>query len=218
MRHDGTPRTRPAPAALAAAAFAWTALIGMDTAHAADAGGVPAPAHTVAPPGEASPLGPRAPSFHADVEIDPVAYVLDGYSLHAGIGWDRWRVDLGVFAIRVPEFLHGNEGFTASADGFSVKLQYFPFDEQSGLFGGVSAGLSRRLVERDGSDLADRQRHFNAGVNLGYRIELFANFFVTPWLAADYGFGGSDVTLGGETFEHSPLTVVPLIHLGYQLR
>lgn len=56
----------------------------------------------VAGPGQAQPNPTPTESrtrFHADFEVDPTAYILDGYSLHAGIGWKRVRVDLGAFAM-----------------------------------------------------------------------------------------------------------------------
>src|SRR5262245_36496062 len=66
-------------------------------AHATD---TPAPAPSRA-------LDPR---FHADVEIDPTAYVLGGYSLHVGLGWRRVRVDLGAFAMTLPgAFVPGDD-------------------------------------------------------------------------------------------------------------
>ena len=52
-----------------------------------------------------------AEPFHADVEIDPTAYALDGNSVHVGIGAGRIRADLGSFAEHLPQFFHGHDGF-----------------------------------------------------------------------------------------------------------
>src|SRR5688500_19215795 len=96
---------------------------------------------------DAPPVVRAEPShFHADMEVDPTAYVLDGYSLHVGLGWKRLRVDLGAFALAVPAAIHGNDGFSAAFDGFGAKLQYFPLRPQRGLFVGGDAGAIRTLV------------------------------------------------------------------------
>jgi hypothetical protein len=156
--------------------------------------------------------------FHADAEIDPTAYVLGGYSLHVGLGWDRARLDLGAFALDVPEFVHGNEDFEASFNGYGLKVQYFFFAEQRGLFAGIDGAVIRALVRRRGTELASLDTQVSAGVNAGYRIELGAGFYVTPWLGVGAVFGADDVTLAGETFEQSPWLVFPAIHLGYRFR
>jgi hypothetical protein len=58
----------------------------------------------------------------------------------------------------------------------------------------------------------------NAGVNFGYRIELGAGFYVTPWLGVGVLLGADEVTLAGETYEPSSWLVFPAIHLGYRFR
>ncbi|MFO0658259.1 MAG: hypothetical protein U0165_00270 [Polyangiaceae bacterium] len=55
----------------------------------------------------------RTSEFHADFEVDPTAYVLDGYSLHVGLGQGRFRLDLGAFAMKVPGAIHGNKASTS---------------------------------------------------------------------------------------------------------
>ena len=161
--------------------------------------------------------GPAAAEgFHADFEVDPTAYALRGHSLHVGLGWDRLRLDLGAYAMALPQALHGNEDFDVSFDGFGAKLQYFPFAEQEGAFFGVDGGVTRPLVQRVGTDLAERQTQVGVGVNLGWRLLLGERFFATPWLGLGYTFGADDVTLAGSTFEAMPFTVFPAVHLGYR--
>ena len=46
-----------------------------------------------------------------DVEIDPIAYALDGHSMHVGLRLNHQRFDLGNFAAAVPAAFHGNDGF-----------------------------------------------------------------------------------------------------------
>lgn len=160
----------------------------------------------------------EGPALHADVEIDPLAYALSGFSLHAGIGYGRLRVDLGTYALALPQLVHGDDGFDLSFDGYGVKLQLFFFAEQSGLFVGVDGGLVRGYAQRQGTQLAARQNSGSVGVNTGYRIPLGQGFYVTPWIGLDYLFGGKDISLAGATTKASPISVFPTVHLGYRFR
>lgn len=168
-------------------------------------------------PAHAEPAAPQE-AFHADFEIDPTAYVLSGFSLHVGLGWRKFRLDLGNYAMALPQFLHGSDDFDASFSGYGAKLQWFPFAEQRGLFVGVDAGVTRARFDRKDSDLSARQVTLGAGAQVGYRLPLAAGFYATGWIGVSYGFGSEDVTLGGATFESNPITVFPAIHLGYQFR
>src|SRR5262249_42230115 len=133
------------------------------------------------------------PPVRGDVEVDPTAYVLSGYSVHVGVGWTRLRVDLGAFAIAVPRFVHGNDGFSSSVDGLGVKLQYFPFAEEHGGFVGVDAGFNRQLIRLDGTDLAAREEQLSLGAHVGWRFEIGPSFYATPWIGLSYGFNVHDV-------------------------
>ncbi|MCA9626671.1 MAG: hypothetical protein KC766_03345 [Myxococcales bacterium] len=175
-------------------------------------------ANAVAAPATPGPVAPSASETsgpEADLEIDPTAYALDGYSLHVGVNEHHWRLDLGAFALAVPEFVHGNSDFAVSFHGYGAKLQYFFGENHAGGFVGMDAGHIRMLAQRKGSDLATTDDSVSVGVHVGYRIDIFHGFYVKPWIGVSYGFGSEDVTLGGETLEAQPITVFPAIHLGY---
>lgn len=159
---------------------------------------------------------PAAAAPEVDVEIDPLAYALGGYSLHAGLNWDHLRLDLGAFAMDLPSWVHGNEGFDASFDGFGAKLQVFAYADGSGPFAGVSGGWARALVRRSGTDLARRDGHLTLGAQIGWRFDLPAGFYATPWLGVDYTLGSEDVELGDARFESQALQLFPTVHLGYR--
>jgi len=175
--------------------------------------------------GTAGPAGAAAPAacsseqrFHADLELDPTAYVLDGFSLHAGLGWRRLRLDLGVFGLTVPEFVHRQRDFDVAFDGYGVKLQYFPFAEQRGAFVGIDGAYSRSTIRLEGSQLSAEDHQFALGANAGVRIDLVGDLYLTPWLGVAYAFGADDVTLDGKTFSGRPLIIFPALHLGFRLR
>lgn len=166
---------------------------------------------------EPAPEEPRSP-ITVDVEIDPIAYALGGYSVHGGIGWRRFRLDLGAFGMELPAWVHGNEGFSTSFGGYGLKGQYFLIEEQKGPFVGISAGVLLPLISLDGTELASSHRQFNLGLQAGWRIDLGARFFVTPWIGVDYNLGAPEVTLMDQTYEHPQWTFFPTIHLGYRSR
>lgn len=165
-----------------------------------------------------APVASAAPAsltqFHLDAETDPTAFVLSGHSLHLGLGQGAWRVDLGAFAMNVPEFVHGNSDFDTAFNGFGAKVQYFPMEDQAKLFFGVDASINRVSVERRNSELAVHQNQPSVGVNIGYRVMLPAAFYVTPWIGVGKVFNAQDITLGDKVFTMAPYSIFPAIHLG----
>jgi hypothetical protein len=166
-----------------------------------------------------APTAPREPlqsRFGFDLEADPTAFVLGGYSLHAGLGWRGLRLDIGGYGMNVPELMHGNAGFDASFRGVGAKLQWFPFAERRGAFIGVDAGVAWLRVEPEGSDLSATQTQLGVGVNGGYRIDLPYGLYVTPWLGIGYTMNNRDLHVGERTFESSPISFFPAVHVGYR--
>ena len=159
-----------------------------------------------------------ADTLHGDVEIDPTAYVLDGDSVHVGVGTGRLRVDLGSFAEHLPQVFHGNDGFDVSFSGFGMKLQVFLSDDQRGWFAGVDGGVLRVLARRQGSDAAAVQHEVGVGVHAGYRFDLPHGFYVTPWIGLSHDFGAHDITLEGATYKPSAVSVFPAVHVGFRFR
>lgn len=163
---------------------------------------------------------PRAAGaeWHADVEVDPTAYIFNGNSLHVGLGYARWRLDLGNFGMDVPAFAEPNHGFAASGNGYGLKFQLFPFAEQTGVVVGIDAAVARMNIRQSSSGVALNQTQLAAGVNAGYRWHLPASFYVTAWLGLSYSFGARDLSFAGADYEMNPWRVFPAIHVGYQLR
>lgn len=159
-----------------------------------------------------------ASSFHADAEVDPTAYVLDGYSVHVGIGHRRLRVDLGAYAMKLPKAVHGHDDLELSFDGYGVKVQYFLFAEQRGGFVGVDGGVMRPTVAKPDMQLAERNTELGIGVNAGWRFAITDAFYATTWLGVSYNVNPHTVMLGTSKYEGSHITVFPAVHLGYRFR
>jgi hypothetical protein len=162
--------------------------------------------------------GAAGPEWHADVEVDPTAYIFNGNSLHVGLGYRRWRLDLGNFGLDLPEFAEPNSGFDASGNGYGLKLQWFPLAEQAGLFVGVEAAVARMNISQRSTGVAATQKQFSSGVNAGYRFSLPADFYVTAWAGLSYAVGARDVAFDGADYEMNPWRVFPAVHMGYQFR
>lgn len=156
--------------------------------------------------------------LHLDLEVDPTAYVFSGYSVHAGVGWKRLRLDLGVYAMDVPAVLHGNEGWKASFDGVGAKLQWFPFADQRGAFVDVSAGMSRQTATLAETGSSRRTAVGGVGIDAGYRFSLPYSFYVTPWAGISYDLSDNTVMLDGKTFTKSRMSPFAAIHVGYRFR
>ncbi len=72
-----------------------------------------------------------------DVEVDPIAVALRGYSLHLGLSDLAFgRFDLGVYGMKFPASIVPSEKFKASFTGFGAKWDFVPTAE-TGLFYGI---------------------------------------------------------------------------------
>lgn len=152
--------------------------------------------------------------LRADIEADPVAYALDGHSVHAGIRYHRWRLDLGAFAIEVPETFHGNDGLELYSNGYGVKLDVHPLGRLPGLFVGAAVNVVQQHVSDPQSAMSVRETQLSIGGRVGYQFDLPGDFYVAPWVGVDTWLGDLDLQVGTRTFEGKRVTVFPTVHLG----
>lgn len=161
---------------------------------------------------------PEAPlKATLDVELDPIAYALAGHSVHSGVRFGAWRVDLGAFGLDVPEALHGQAGFEQSFSGFGIKLDYRPFTGLRGLFFGLQLNLVREAVRHVESNITATQRVLMGGPRVGYQIDLGAGFYLTPWVGLEVALTERAQTIAGAPFEPGRIVPFPTVHLGYVL-
>jgi hypothetical protein len=153
-----------------------------------------------------------------DVEIDPIAFAFAGHSLHVGLGWRRFRLDLGTFAADVPEFLHEEDDLDIRVDGFGSKLDAYWRTDRTGPFAGIEVNASQSGVTDTRTGIFDRQAQLSAGVRLGWRIPLPASFYATPWVGFDVSTGSGDRHVGARTYQQSAFSVFPTIHVGRVFR
>lgn len=162
-------------------------------------------------------LGLASPArAQVEVEADPFAYALNGYSGHLAYVAHPARISVGMFGIDAPEFLHGNEGWDLRSRGATVKVDYL-MGSPDGFFVGFDTGYQRATLALDATGAREEQDVFGVGVRSGYRITFpGTGFYLVPWMSVSYLFNPDDVVLDGETFEQSSVQVFPTVHLGWQ--
>lgn len=150
-----------------------------------------------------------------DVEVDPLAYVARGYSLHLGARVSRLRFDFGSFGLLVPQFVHGQEGFEAQMDGYGVKLDVYLAAPSSGPFVGVEGSWLHQEIIDEETQIRAEAYSVQAGGRFGWEFKLGSGFYAKPWVGIGHSFGKDNVAVAGKTFQQSSLLIFPTVHLGY---
>lgn len=167
------------------------------------------------------PEKPRIPTTF-ELEIDPIAYALNGYSVHAIYAPGRFRFDAGVYGIEVPQGMEANEGFTTMHLGFGVKANYL-LTGITGLFVGVGGGYSTVEATHNESGTTAIGHTIGAGVHIGYRFFLMKDrsgapggLYLAPWVGLDRNFHTEEVAFSGMDYTQSDWQVFPTVHIGYR--
>lgn len=163
-------------------------------------------------------LGTFTAQAQWEVESDPTAYALKGFSAHVGhpIFDGRVRLQAGTFGAETPEWMHGNSGFTEYSSGGTFKIDCFPLRPVSGLFVGADSNYSRVRYELDQTHERAYRNLVGFGPRVGYRFNVGKHLYVSPWLSVDYQFNAKDVSISGKTFHEKEYSVFPAVHLGWR--
>ena len=148
-----------------------------------------------------------------DLEVDPLAYMLEGHSVHLGISGDYGRMDLGVFGLKVSEDLLGKQGFEAEFTGAGIKLDAQKATE-AGLFYGIEASRNKVDYRHLSTDTTITQYETNYGVRAGYRM-ITGNVTFSPWVGIGKNMEQAEISVGEDTLEKPKITVFPTLHVGY---
>lgn len=162
-------------------------------------------------------LVPAAASAQVEVEADPIAYAVNGYSGHlAAFLTDRGRAQVGAFGADIPEWLHGNDGFDVRTRGVTAKVDRFLSSSRAGTFLGLDGDYSRVRYRHEDSGETLSRNLYGLGPRIGYRFNVGERLFVVPWVSVRYVFNTRDVALGGEVLEESEYSVFPTVHIGFR--
>jgi hypothetical protein len=162
-----------------------------------------------------SPLAARA---QWEVEGDPTAYVLKGYSAHVGhtLSGGKSTLQFGAFGAETPEWVHGNAGWTENSRGVTFKFDYYLFPPLRGLFVGLDSNYARVRYTLHETDQSSHRNIVGLGPRVGYRFEVGRHLYVSPWVSLDYQFNARDVVISGKTFKQGQLSIFPAVHVGWR--
>ena len=148
------------------------------------------------------------------LEVDPIAYVLKGYSLHAGMQTGQFRFQAGIFGATLPEGARDNPAFEVSMKGFGIKADYTG-EQPDGWFVGMELEHSTMDYKHQNESTAlSRDAQF-IGLRTGYKYEFGKRFFLTPWVAIKRNISElSLIEIGGDKYQESAWLVFPTVHLG----
>ncbi|MFC3196452.1 hypothetical protein ACFOET_02375 [Parapedobacter deserti] len=155
-------------------------------------------------------------SARFDIDIDPIAFALNGFSVHGGYLTGAWRYDLGVFGLDIPGWAHGNDLFDAAFIGAGWKIDRFFKGLPDGFFAGIDGGIQRLNVTHKATNIRQGRIQYVLGVRGGYRWNTgWQNLFITPWLGMGYALNAKDIEMEEDVFKSSPFTPFPTIHVGW---
>jgi|GEM_PF-1069828 len=153
-----------------------------------------------------------------DIELDPLAFVANGFSVHGGLRFGRFRFDLGAFGADVPGFFLTAEGFDVRMTGFGTKLDYRFFGQGSSPFVGVEFARVKKEIMHRASRAREAFFQHTVGIRVGYQIALYRGLYLVPWLGIGFPIERRDVRLGGaELPKEGVISFFPTIHIGYRI-
>jgi hypothetical protein len=156
-----------------------------------------------------------------EIEADPLAYVLKGYSLHAAVTYNNFRTSIGTFAIDQPDFFTGNKAISVYSSGFDLKTDYL-FKKINGMHAGLQVTYGKeRIGLKTGGDKQDLWG-MNIGARIGYRFMFgkpennYQGFYINPWIALIYSPDPKNITKGVEEYRQSSILLFPAVHVGWR--
>ncbi|MCF0050511.1 hypothetical protein LXM25_10605 [Dyadobacter sp. LJ53] len=156
-----------------------------------------------------------------EIEADPIAYILNGYSFHAGYTLAHLRFDVGVFGIKQPKFALANEQFSVRSSGFGVKADYL-FRANKGFFLGLQSDYGMDRIGLKTSDARIVSKSIILGARTGYRFmfgekeDQYKGLYLVPWVALMHTLDPTIVMQNNQSYEQKKWSVFPTIHLGYR--
>lgn len=170
----------------------------------------------------ALPSFAQTSSPRLELEVDPIAYALNGYSFHAIVVKNRVRTDLGVFGIEQPEGYSGNNGYHIKSKGVGMKVNYL-VDAKQHWFAGIGFGYANNQVRLNETGETVQQGVASVGVHAGYRWFMFPqksnalrNLYVTPWMSIDYNTTTNRIKFEDSGYKQKSFTLFPTVHIGYR--
>lgn len=156
-----------------------------------------------------------------EVEADPIAFILNGYSFHVGYTKGHLRFDAGVFGIKQPDFALDNKLFSVFSSGGGLKVDYL-LRKNRGLFFGLQSDYATDKIGLKSDEDTQSVSGVTLGLRTGYRFMFgkqerqFKGLYLVPWVGLIHSFNPSVVTKSGHTYTQASWSIFPTIHLGYR--
>lgn len=158
---------------------------------------------------------------HIEIEVDPLAYGFKGYSVHAAYQLNRFRYNVGVFGIEVPEFFTSNDDFREKSNGVGVKVDYVG-NKPGGWFVGLESDYTwTKATIKDGGQ-SQKGEAFAIGIRGGYRF-MFGRaakenkgFYIAPWVGLDGVIHTKDIKFEQKQYKQEGFRIFPTVHLGWR--
>lgn len=150
------------------------------------------------------------------IEVDPIAYILSGYSIHGLYQYKKFRFDVGIYGLKQPQFYSDNKDFTTRTMGVGFKTNYF-LNRSETWFIGAGLGWTKERIEQKISSRREKQNFIGLGVHTGLRFNLFkTRFYISPWVSLDYNFPLDKIQFESDEYKTKKISIFPTIHLGYK--
>ncbi|WP_116774962.1 hypothetical protein [Sphingobacterium corticibacter] len=156
-----------------------------------------------------------------EVEIDPLAYILKGYSFHAAMQYGSFRSSAGIFAISQPAFVVNNDAFSVYSSGFDVKTDFL-FGTSKAWHTGLQVSYAKEQITLRENSNEQNVWGFNLGVRGGYRFlfgkaeKQYKGLYINPWLAILYAPSAKSINISQQTYKQSTIFPFPAVHVGWR--
>lgn len=153
------------------------------------------------------------------VESDPVAFALNGHSIHLGYQFKNIRVQLGSFSANYPDMILKNKNFEVVKGGYGFKIDLWGASRE-GLFVGIDYNKTKAKYQLQTKSTETERKLELLGPRLGYRYFWGQSFYLSSWVGIyknlNHSSEDANITIDGEVYEQEEFTVFPAIHIGYQ--
>ncbi len=155
-------------------------------------------------------------SSHFDIEVEPVAYILNGAGITGQYHTGDWHYAIEIFGLEVPESLHGNERFTASVMGAEFHAERYFQESSQGFYIGPEFGVGELEVTHVSSGVTEKHINYSVGIRAGYRWPTgLGALYLNPVAGMSYTLNSKDIDIRNETFETGPLTPFATVGIGW---
>lgn len=153
---------------------------------------------------------------HLALEVEPVAYLLNGAGIHGRYQYNNMRYSVEVFGVDIPGSLHGNNGFDASVYGVELHFEYFFRDSEDGYFLGPEIGISNFEITHQESGVSRNRTQYGAGLRGGYRWYTgLGELYLAPVAGVVYTLNSTDIEIEGDVYESGPVTPFATLGIGW---